>query len=163
MSVLNIDTRRVLIRHPFGWIATGFCSGFSPKAPGTVGSLVALLPWYFLMRGLSIEMYIGVLLLGFLMGVWASKWVIEKTNIQDPGFVVWDEFVGLWIALALVPAGWLWMLAGFALFRFFDIVKPWPVSWADQKLHGGFGVMLDDVLAGIYAFLCLQLTAYFLL
>jgi phosphatidylglycerophosphatase A len=161
MSVLPIGTRRRLMKHPFGWIAAGFGSGFSPKAPGTVGSLFALLPWYFLMQGLPIWAYVAIVLVSFLIGVWASSWAIKKTKIEDPSLVVWDEYVGMWITLFLAPAGWLWMLVGFVLFRIFDILKPWPVSWADQKLHGGFGAMLDDAIAGVYAFLCLQLAAYF--
>jgi len=76
--------------------------------------------------------------------------------------VVIDEFVGLWLALAAAPAGWLWALAGFALFRFFDIAKPWPASWADRKLKGGFGAMVDDAFAGLYALLALQAGAWWL-
>jgi phosphatidylglycerophosphatase A len=161
MSVLPVGTRRRLMKHPFGWIAAGFGSGFSPKAPGTVGSLFALLPWFFLLRDLSPIVYSVVLLVSFSIGVWASSWAIKQTNIEDPSLVVWDEYVGMWIALFLAPTGWVWMLLAFGFFRFFDILKPWPVSWADQKLHGGFGAMLDDALAGVYAFLCLQITVYF--
>ena len=105
-------------------------------------------------------MYLGVLLLAFAIGIWAANWVIAKTRIEDPSVVVWDEFLGQWIALLLAPAGWPWMLGGFALFRLFDIWKPWPVSWADSKLHGGLGAMLDDVLAGAYACLVLQTAAF---
>ncbi|MEO6173150.1 MAG: phosphatidylglycerophosphatase A [Arenimonas sp.] len=161
MSILPSSSRLSLMKHPLGWIATGFGSGLAPKAPGTIGSLFALIPWFFWMRGLPLWIYGGVIVAGFAIGIWASNWTIKQSNIQDPGFVVWDEFIGLWISLFLVPAGWVWMLAGFVLFRFFDIVKPWPVSWADQKIHGGFGVMLDDAIAGVYAFLCLQLALYF--
>jgi phosphatidylglycerophosphatase A len=153
---------RVVLTHPAGWLASGFGSGLSPRAPGTVGSLVALLPWWFLLRLLAWPMYVGVLVIAFIVGVWASNWVIAKTRIEDPSVVVWDEFVGLWFALLLAPAGWPWLLGGFALFRLFDIWKPWPVRWADRKLHGGFGVMLDDVLAGLYALILLQAAAYFL-
>jgi phosphatidylglycerophosphatase A len=74
---------------------------------------------------------------------------------------VWDEIVGYLITMAAAPSGWLWIVLGFVLFRLFDILKPWPVSLADKKLHGGFGVMLDDVIAGLYALLVLQLIAYF--
>ena len=152
---------RVVLTHPAGWIASGFGIGLSPRAPGTVGSLVALLPWWFFLQHLSLPLYLGVLLIALIIGVWAGGWVIGKIGIEDPSVVVWDEFIGQWIALLLAPAGWLWMLGGFALFRLFDIWKPWPVSWADQKLHGGLGAMLDDVLAGVYACLVLQAIAYF--
>ena len=153
---------RIVLTHPAGWIASGFGIGLSPRAPGTVGSLVALLPWWFFLQHQSLPVYLGVLLLAFVIGIWAGGWVIGKTGIEDPSVVVWDEFIGQWIALLLAPAGWLWMLGGFALFRLFDIWKPWPVSWADRKLHGGLGAMLDDVLAGVYAFATLQAIAFFI-
>lgn len=151
-----------MLTHPAGWIASGLGVGLSPRAPGTVGSLAALLPWWFFLRHLSLPWYIASLAIAFIIGVWAANWVIAKTRIEDPSVVVWDEFVGLWIALLLAPNGWPWMLGGFALFRVFDIWKPWPVRWADRKLHGGVGAMLDDVLAGVYAFLLLQGAAFFL-
>ena len=153
--------RRRLMKHPLGWIASGFGAGFSPRAPGTVGSIAALLPWWFLMQDLSPLAYLAVVAAGFALGTWAAHWVIRETRIEDPGLVVWDEFIGVWIALFAAPAGWPWMLAGLVLFRIFDIAKPWPVSWADRKLHGGFGAMLDDALAGLYALLLLQMVAYF--
>lgn len=152
---------KALLRHAAGWIASGFGSGFSPRAPGTVGSAAALLPWLWL-RTLPLPYYALAVALAFAIGVWASTWVVRRSGVQDPQVVVWDEFVGVWIALAAAPPGWIWMLAGFALFRLFDIWKPWPVSWADEKLHGGLGVMLDDVFAGIYALLLMQLAAFFL-
>lgn len=161
MSRFPEGTRRRLLKHPLGWIAAGFGAGFSPRAPGTVGSIAALAPWWFLMQDLSPLAYLAVVAAGFALGTWAAHWVIRETRIEDPGLVVWDEYVGVWIALFAAPAGWPWMLAGLVLFRIFDIAKPWPVSWADRKLHGGFGAMLDDALAGLYALLLLQLVARF--
>ncbi len=146
----NVSARD-LLRHPWGWICTGFGSGLAPRAPGTVGSLVALLPWWFALRHLEPRTYLIVVIIAFAIGVLAGTWLVARTRISDPSMFVWDEFVGLWIALFVAPAGWLWMLAGFALFRLFDIWKPWPVSWADRHIHGGMGIMLDDVFAGIYA------------
>ena len=146
-----------LLRHPAGWLASGFGAGLSPKAPGTIGSLVALLPWWLWLRGLPAWHYALVLGCAFALGVWAADWVIGKLERQDPQVVVWDEFVGLWLALFLAPPGWPWMLGGFAAFRLFDIWKPWPVRWADRAVHGGFGTMLDDLLAGAYAWLALHL------
>jgi len=148
---------RALLRHPAGWLASGFGAGFSPRAPGTVGSLVALLPWWLWLRGIPAWHYALVLGCAFALGVWASDWVIGKLGSQDPQVVVWDEFVGLWLALFLAPPGWAWMLGGFVAFRLFDIWKPWPVRWADRQVHGGFGTMLDDLLAGGYAWLALHL------
>ena len=152
---------KALLRHPAGWIASGFGSGFSPFAPGTVGTAAALLPWLWL-RTLPLPFYALAIAVAFAIGVWASTWVVRRSGVQDPQVVVWDEFVGVWIALAAVPPGWIWMLGGFALFRLFDIWKPWPVSWADERLHGGLGVMLDDVFAGLYALILMQLAAFFL-
>jgi len=153
---------RVVLTHPAGWIASGFGVGLAPRAAGTCGSLAALIPWWLWLRHLSLPMALVVIAAGFAIGVWASNWVIARTKIADPGVVVWDEFIGQWIALLLAPAGLWWMLAGFALFRLFDIWKPWPVGLADRRLHGGFGVMFDDVLAGLYALSLLQGLAYWL-
>ena len=150
---------RVVLSHPAGWIASGFGVGLSPRAPGTVGSLAALVPWWFLLRDQPPWSYALAVLAAFAVGIWAASWVIKRTRIEDPGVVVWDEFIGQWIALFLLPAGWPWIIAAFALFRVFDIWKPWPVRWADRHLHGGTGAMLDDVLAGIYAFLVVQALA----
>jgi len=148
-----------LLRHPAGWIASGFGSGFAPVAPGTVGTLVALLPWLAL-RELPLLHYALVVLAAFALGVWAANWVIRTIQVQDPSVVVWDEFVGVWITLAAVPRGWEWIVAGFSLFRLFDIWKPWPVRWADNEVEGGFGAMLDDALAGLYGLIALQLLAF---
>jgi phosphatidylglycerophosphatase A len=147
---------RGLLRHPAGWIGTGFGSGLFPRAPGTVGSLAALLPWWLFLRPLDPLWYLGVLVATLAVGVWSADWMIARTRIADPSVFVWDEFVGLWLALFLAPAGWAWAMGGFALFRLFDIWKPWPVRWADREVHGGLGAMLDDVLAGVYAFFILQ-------
>jgi phosphatidylglycerophosphatase A len=152
---------KALLRHPAGWIGSGFGSGFSPIAPGTAGSIAALLPWWW-MRALPLPYYALAIGLAFAIGVWASSWVVRRSGVQDPQVVVWDEFVGVWIALIAAPAGWIWMLAGFALFRLFDIWKPWPVSWADEKIGGGLGVMLDDVFAGCYALILMRIAATYL-
>ncbi len=100
---------------------------------------------------LALPIQLGIIALGFVLGVWASNWMIARTGIQDPGFIVWDEFIGQWLALLLLPKTLLWYAAAFALFRLFDIVKRGPVGWADRRFKGGFGVMFDDVLAGLLA------------
>lgn len=146
-------------RRPAFWIASGFGSGLAPIAPGTFGTIAALLPWL-LLRELTPWHYLAVVFVVFWLGVWATKQVIAGLREEDPGLVVIDEWVGLWLALFLAPAGWGWMLAGFVLFRLFDIWKPWPVSWADRRLKGGFGAMFDDALAGLYALLALQALAW---
>jgi len=159
---LDRAQRRALLGHPGGWIACGFGSGLSPLAPGTAGSLAALLPWP-LLRELPWPWYLVLLALGFALGVWAANVAMARLQRSDPGCVVIDEFVGQWLALlplVFAPRGWPWLLAGFALFRLFDIGKPWPVSWADRRVDGGLGVMLDDVIAGAYAALMLALALY---
>lgn len=158
---LDAPQRRALLGHPAGWIACGFGSGLSPWAPGTAGSAAALLPWLAL-RNLDWPVYVAVVALALALGVCASNHAIARLRIDDPGVVVWDEFVGQWIALlplVVAPRAWPWMLAGFALFRLFDVWKPWPVSWADRRIEGGWGVMLDDVIAGAYAAIILAVAA----
>ena len=137
------------------WLATGLGIGLISPAPGTVGSVVALLPWL-LLRELSPLYYAIAVSLAFGLGVWAADRVIRALRIDDPGVIVIDEWIGLWIALFMAPDAWYWALVGLVLFRVFDIWKPWPVRWADRALHGGFGAMLDDALAGAYALLALQ-------
>ena len=161
---LTTPQRRALLSHPAGWVATALGAGLSPKAPGTMGSLVALLPWWFLLRGLAPGRYVLVLGVGFVVGVWACAVSGRRLGVDDHGALVWDEVIGMWITLFVAPGNsWpgvaVYMVAGFVLFRLFDIWKPWPVRVADRRVHGGCGVMLDDVLAGLYALIVLQLAA----
>jgi phosphatidylglycerophosphatase A len=140
----------------FMFIATGAYSGYLPKAPGTWGSLVGVLLWLLGLHKLDPRTY-GMMLTGILLiGTIAAGAAEKIVDRGDPGLVVIDEILGQLIALALVPWHPLAALAGFVLFRFFDILKPFPVSWFDQRIHGGLGIMLDDVMAGVYAFLVLQ-------
>jgi phosphatidylglycerophosphatase A len=150
------QSRRVVLTHPLGWIASGFGVGLAPKAAGTFGSLAALVPWWLWLQHLPLAQYAIVLVAAFALGVWASSWVIAKTRIEDPGVVVWDEFLGQWTALLPftllgIEADWLLVAVAFGLFRLFDIWKPWPVRWVDREVHGGLGAMLDDALAGAMA------------
>jgi phosphatidylglycerophosphatase A len=156
---LSPEQRRALLATPAGWLACGFGSGLTPVAQGTFGSLAALLPWL-LLRELSLPIYLAVLLLGFGVGVWACDVAGRAIGVDDHRSLVWDEFIGQWIALipllipALLPssgASWWMLLAGFALFRLFDVWKPWPIRWLDRHLKGGMGVMVDDVVAGVFA------------
>ena len=137
-------------------IATGLYSGKIPKAPGTWGSLFALLPWFFC-RNLAFPHYAAVLAALFIIGFLTAGSAEKIIDTPDPGCIVIDEILGVFITLTAAPnhpAAWL---LGFILFRFFDIVKPFPVSWVDNHLHGGIGIMMDDVIAGIYALICLQI------
>jgi phosphatidylglycerophosphatase A len=137
-------------------LATGLYSGKIPFAPGTWGSAFALIPWY-LCRGLSLVNYLIVLAVIFVVGFLTSGSAEKIFDRPDPGCIVIDEILGMFITLTLAPnhpAAWL---LGFVLFRIFDVLKPYPVSWFDTHLHGGIGIMMDDVMAGLYALICLQL------
>lgn len=138
------------------FLATGFYSGNLPKAPGTWGSLVALVPWFF-MRNMPLQTYLGTLGIVFVLGCTLAGSAEKILDQADAGPIVIDEFLGLFIALIAAPnhpAAWI---LGFLFFRLYDILKPFPCSWFDERIHGGFGIMMDDVIAGIYALISLQL------
>ena len=136
-------------------IATGFYSGYLPKAPGTWGSLVGLL-LFLLLQNLSLHFYIAFVAGLFIVGSFAAGETEKILDTRDPGIVVIDEIVGMLIALTAIPLTPLNLLLGFILFRIFDIVKPFPIRLIDQRFHGGLGIMLDDVVAGIYALVALH-------
>lgn len=142
------------------FFAFGFGSGLAPKAPGTFGTLAAV-PIYWLIQDLAWPIYGTWLIVTFALGIYWCERSSKQLGVHDHGGIVWDEFVGYWITMFLAPKSWLWMLVGFVLFRFFDILKPWPINWLDRKVDGGFGIMIDDVLAGVYAFTVLQACVYF--
>ncbi|MEF3192837.1 MAG: phosphatidylglycerophosphatase A [Halothiobacillaceae bacterium] len=156
MTTLPKTHIRQVLRDPVLLLAHGLGSGLVPMAPGTFGTLAALLPWLLLAQ-LALPLYLAVVLLAALAGVWLCGEAARKMGRDDPGSIVWDEWVGLWVALVGLPPTWPWVLAGFVLFRLFDILKPWPVGWLDRRFHGGFGIMLDDIAAGIMAAACLQI------
>jgi len=140
-------------------IATGCYSGYLPKAPGTWGSLVGLL-LVFLLHNLSLPVYLAVVAVLFVVGSFAAGEAEKILDNRDPGAVVIDEIVGMLIAMVAVPLTPLTMMLGFILFRIFDILKPFPVNIFDQRFHGGLGIMLDDVMAGIYSLIFLQLILF---
>ena len=137
-------------------IATGCYSGYLPKAPGTWGSLVGLILFY-LLHTLSLPVYLAAVAGLFVVGSFAAGEAEKILDNRDPGVVVIDEIVGMLITMIAVPATPLAMVLGFILFRVFDIAKPFPVNFFDQRFHGGLGIMLDDVVAGIYSLIVLQL------
>ena len=137
-------------------LATGFYSGKIPFAPGTWGSAFALIPWYFC-RGLTLVNYLIVLAVLFVVGSLISGSAEKILDRPDPGCIVIDEIMGIFVTLTIAPNHPVAWLLGFVLFRIFDVLKPFPVSWLDTHLHGGIGIMMDDVMAGIYALACLQL------
>ena len=128
------DLPKGFLRNPVHFCAFGFGSGCAPKAPGTFG---------------------------FIVGVYFCDKASTALGVHDHGGIVWDEFVGFWITMIAVPEGWQWLILGFFLFRLFDIWKPQPIKYLDEKVHGGFGIMLDDVVAGLFALISLQVI-YFL-
>lgn len=148
-------TAAQIMRDPILFLAFGFGSGLAKKAPGTCGTVAALPVYWLLMQFNSPWWYGGLTLLLTLLGIWLCDVAAKMLGEHDFGGIVWDEIAGFLITMSCVPATWQNILAGFVLFRLFDIVKPWPIKWIDQKVAGGFGIMLDDVIAGVFAGLCL--------
>ena len=150
---------RFLLGHPAHAIALGFGSGLAPIAPGTAGTLLAWLAYDLLQPPLSDTMRALVLAGALLVGWWACTVTARDLDQTDPSAIVWDEVVAFWLILWLVmPAGWAGQLVAFGLFRFFDAVKPGPVGWADELFHGfgwrgGFGILLDDIVAAFCSLL----------
>lgn len=146
---------------PIHLLAFGFGSGLAPKAPGTFGSVVgAFIAWA--MLSLHPVHFLAITLLSFVFGIWLCGASSTKLGVHDHGGIVWDEIVGMMITYFMLPQGLAWLLFGFVLFRLFDIVKPWPISWLDKRVHGGFGIMIDDVIAGLFALAVIQLLSRFL-
>jgi phosphatidylglycerophosphatase A len=159
-KVLTDAQRRALLSSPAGWLACGFGSGLAPVAQGTFGSLAAILPWL-LLRQLSLPVNLLVIAIGFAIGVWVCDVAGRALGVDDHRSLVWDEFIGQWIALLpALLAPWWAVIAGFALFRLFDVWKPWPIRWLDRHLKGGMGVMVDDVVAGLFAAILLWLVLH---
>jgi len=154
--VTALPTFKELCRKPVLLLALGFGSGLLPKAPGTWGSVLALPLYWLFFTHLALQSAIVVLCVTFILGVWLCGSAAAELGEHDHSAVVWDEFVGQWMVLlylqrvsefSLLSS----LLLGFVLFRLFDIVKPWPIRWFDRNVHGGLGVMLDDVLAAVMA------------
>lgn len=148
-----------LLLNPIHFLSLGGGSGLSPWAPGTAGTVVAI-PLYLVISGLPLSVYLALVCLGFLLGIYLCGATSQALGVHDHGGIVWDEVIGFCITMIWVPVTWYWIVAGFMLFRFFDILKPWPIRLVDRRVHGGFGIMFDDVLAGVYALICMQLLVY---
>lgn len=147
---------RFILRHPAHFLAFGFGAGLSPYAPGTVGTLVGF-PLFFVLHGLDPAVYFALVAVMYAAGVWFCDVAGKAVEADDHGGIVWDEIVAFLLVLpfaAPTPAGFA---AAFFLFRLFDIWKPFPIRYADKHIHGGFGVMFDDLLAAGYAIICLLL------
>jgi phosphatidylglycerophosphatase A len=156
-------TWRFMLSHPAHWIALGFGSGLSPAAPGTAGTLWAWLAYVLLQHWLEPLAIGGVIAASLAIGWWACTVTAQHMRVLDPGSIVWDEVIAFWIVLWLVmPTGFWGQLLAFALFRFFDAVKPGPVAWADNLFHGfgwrgGFGIILDDLVAAFCTLLVIAI------
>ena len=142
--------------NPIHFLAFGFGSGLAPKAPGTFGTIAAI-PVYLLISLLnSFTTYLVATALISIAGIWICGMTSKDLDVHDHPGIVWDEIAGYLITMILVPLTWYWILVGFILFRTFDILKPWPISWLDKKVSGGLGIMLDDIIAGIFALILMQ-------
>ena len=150
-------TARFLLSDPAHFVSLGFGAGLWPKGPGTAGTLAGWLLFPLVRAPLTDGLFAGLLVACFLFGILACERTGRALGVADHGSIVWDEIVAIWLVLWLTPATLAWQAAAFALFRFFDIVKPAPIRWVDEHTRGGFGVMLDDLLAAGYTLLALAI------
>jgi phosphatidylglycerophosphatase A len=157
-SLINTDpaVREVALGTPQGFLAFGLGTGLSRYAPGTFGTLAAV-PFAMLLKSLPVPAFWFVLVALFLLGIPLCNDTSRRLGQQDPGGIVWDEMVGFWLCVAFVPTAWTWWLAAFVLFRAFDIIKPWPISALEKRFGGGLGIMLDDIVAAVFAMAVLAL------
>ena len=156
-------TWRWLIRRPICWLGLGFGTGLAPKAPGTFGTLPALpLAAGILSLHLPIWLNLLVAIAFFVVGVVICARTEAALGQQDFGGIVWDEISAMLLILLFIPMTWGWWLAAFVLFRLFDAIKPWPIRWFDARIHGGFGIMLDDLIAALIVLLILKVTGVIL-
>ncbi len=145
------------LKNPIHFLSLGFGSGLAPIAPGTFGSLAAI-PVYLLLMFAGMPIYIAATVLFAILGFWFCGYTAQALKTHDHPAIVWDEVVGMLITLFYFPLSYSTVIIGFLYFRVFDIIKPWPIKWLDQKVHGGIGIMLDDMLAGVFAWCALYLT-----
>jgi len=162
MSESEINQEQPIARIPFKalkdpvvCLALGLGSGLSPKAPGTAGTVMSI-PLFLLIQDLPLMAYSLITLVITLFGIWICSYSSKKLGVHDHPAIVIDETAGFLITMFAAPTGWQWILAGFVLFRFFDALKPWPISWLDKNVNGGFGIMVDDVVAGLVSMSLLQ-------
>jgi len=150
----DVGVRKAALGTVAGFLAFGFGSGLSRFAPGTMGTIVAV-PFVFLLKPLPLPVFLALLLSLFLIGVYVCGITARRLGKHDPGGIVWDEMVAYWLTVAFIPAQWPWLLAAFILFRLFDILKPWPIKQSETLFSGGLGIMVDDIIAALYAMLIL--------
>lgn len=156
----NQLTARQIMTDPALFLAFGFGSGLARKAPGTLGTAAAI-PLYWLLIQSGLPIYSVSTVVATLAGIWICGIAADKLGEHDFSGIVWDEVAGYLITMWLVPFSWKALLLGFVLFRIFDIFKPWPIRWIDQQVQGGLGIMLDDVVAGVFAAVLLWIAAQY--
>ncbi|MDO6506925.1 phosphatidylglycerophosphatase A [Colwellia sp. 4_MG-2023] len=144
------------LKQPVQFLALGFGSGLAPKAPGTFGTLAAV-PLFLLLALLTPTYYLAAVIVMSVAGIYICGKAANDVGVHDHPAIVWDEFVGYFITMFMVPVSWQTVLVGFLLFRVFDILKPWPISFIDKKMSGGAGIMFDDILAGIFSLIIMHL------
>ena len=148
----NKDFKKyVQLTNPIHLLAVGLGAGMSPIMPGTMGSAMAI-PLWLLFNGLQPYLYWVLIVVAFIFGCFLCQKTSDDTHTHDSGHIVWDEFVGMWITLFFIPQiSVLWVAIAFVAFRVFDMAKPWPIRWFDKRVPGGFGIMVDDVIAAIFS------------
>lgn len=151
------------LSNPWHLLAAGFGSGLSPIIPGTMGSLAAIPFWLLMYWLLPVWLCWFIILFGFVVGIVICQRTSDDMQIHDHGSIVWDEFIGMWMTLMVIPlVSWQWVLIAFVLFRFFDMLKPCPIGWFDRQVGGGLGIMLDDIIAAIFAMVIVAALAHWL-
>ena len=148
-------SKKEILCNPIFLLAFGFGSGFAPKAPGTAGTLLAVLI-HLILVNLPPWIHGTIIFAAFFIGIWICGRTAEYLGVHDHEGIVWDELVGFWLMMFLVPSNWLWVSFGFVLFRILDIFKPWPISVVDRQVGGGLGIMLDDLIAGVMGAVCIH-------
>ena len=148
----NKDFKKYMqLTNPIHLLAVGLGAGMSPIMPGTMGSAMAI-PLWLLFNGLQPYLYWVLIVVAFIFGCFLCQKTSDDTHTHDSGHIVWDEFVGMWITLFFIPQiSVLWVAIAFVAFRVFDMAKPWPIRWFDKRVPGGFGIMVDDVIAAIFS------------
>ncbi|MGB0494822.1 MAG: phosphatidylglycerophosphatase A [Kangiellaceae bacterium] len=153
---------KIVFTNPIHLLAFGFGSGLSPKAPGTFGTLAAI-PLFLLVSDIALEFYLLFCLVVSLVGIYICGKSAQLLKTHDHPGIVWDEFAGFFITMIAVPFSWQNVILGFVFFRLFDILKPWPIRWLDKNVDGGLGIMLDDIVAGIFSLACMHIVLNYIL